>query len=66
MIKQEQAYTAVMYYDPALKPCKVETISQWQENPPRVFSTQEHQQGLAYLSGQLSLDRLENHHLQRV
>ena len=66
MIKQEQAYTAVMYYDPALKPCKVETIAQWQENPPRVFSTQEHQQGLAYLSGQLSLDRLENHHLQRV
>ena len=66
MIKQEQAYTVVMYYDPALKPCKVETIAQWQENPPRVFNTQEHQQGLAYLSGQLSLDQLENHHLQRV
>lgn len=66
MIKQEQAYTAVMYYDPALKPCKVETIAQWQEKPPRVFTTQEHQQGLAYLSGQLSLDQLENHHLQRV
>ena len=66
LIKQEQAYTAVMYYDPALKPCKVEAIAQWQENPPRVFNTQEHQQGLAYLSGQLSLDQLENHHLQRV
>lgn len=66
MAKQEQAYTAVMYYDPALKPCKVETIAQWQENPPRVFNTQEHQQGLAYLSGQLSLDQLDNHHLQRV
>ena len=66
LIKLEQAYTAVMYYDPALKPCKVETIAQWQENPPRVFNTQEHQQGLAYLSGQLSLDQLENHHLQRV
>ena len=66
LIKQEQAYTAVMYYDPALKPCKVETIAQWRENPPRVFNTQEHQQGLAYLSGQLSLDQLENHHLQRV
>ena len=66
MIKQEQTYTAVMYYDPALKPCKVETIAQWQENPPRVFTTQEHQQGLAYLTGQLSLDQLENHHLQRV
>ncbi|WP_436686464.1 MobQ family relaxase [Lactiplantibacillus plantarum] len=66
MIKLEQAYTAVMYYDPALKPCKVETIAQWQEKPPRVFNTQEHQQGLAYLSGQLSLDQLENHHLQRV
>lgn len=66
MIKLEQAYTAVMYYDPALKPCKVETIAQWQENPPRIFNTQEHQQGLAYLWGQLSLDQLENHHLQRV
>ena len=66
MIKQEQAYTAVMYYDPALKPCKAETIAQWQANPPQVFSPQEHQQGLAYLSGQLSLDQLENHHLQRV
>ena len=41
-------------------------MAQWQENPPRVFSTQEHQLGLAYLSGQLSLDQLENHHLQRV
>ncbi|MEC5141794.1 MobQ family relaxase [Pediococcus pentosaceus] len=66
MIKLEQAYTAVMYYDPALKPCKVETIAQWQKNPPRVFNTQEHQRGLSYLSGQLSLDQLENHHLQRV
>ncbi len=66
MIKQEQAYTAVMYYDPVLKPCQAETIEQWQANPPQVFSPPEHQQGLAYLSGQLSLDQLENHHLQRV
>ncbi|WP_367304436.1 MobQ family relaxase [Lentilactobacillus parabuchneri] len=66
MTKQEQAYTAVMYYDPVLKPCQAETIEQWQANPPQVFSPQEHQQGLAYLSGQLSLDQLENHHLQRV
>lgn len=66
MIKQEQAYTTVMYYDPVLKPCQAETIEQWQANPPQVFSSQEHQQGLAYLSGQLSLDQLENHHLQRV
>ncbi|SPH07432.1 Mobilization protein A [Lactiplantibacillus plantarum] len=66
MIKQEQAYTAVMYYDPELKPCKAETMKQWQEKPPKVFSTQEHQLGLAYLSGQLSLDQLENHDLQRV
>ncbi|MCC4460252.1 MobQ family relaxase [Limosilactobacillus reuteri] len=66
LIKQEQAYTAVMYYDPVLKPCQAETIEQWQADPPQVFSTQEHQLGLAYLSGQLSLDQLENHHLQRV
>ena len=66
LTKQEQVYTAVMYYDPVLKPCQAETIEQWQANPPQVFSPQEHQQGLAYLSGQLSLDQLENHHLQRV
>ncbi|MFH5812282.1 MobQ family relaxase [Companilactobacillus sp. FL22-1] len=66
LVRQEQAYTAVMYYDPTLKPLKVETMAQWQENPPRVFSTQEHQLGLAYLSGQFSLDQLENHNLQRV
>ncbi|MDV7720243.1 nickase, partial [Pediococcus ethanolidurans] len=44
MTKQEQAYTAVMYYDPVLKPCQAETIEQWQANPPQVFSPQEHQQ----------------------
>ena len=66
LVRQEQAYTAVMYYDPELKPCKAETMKQWQEKPPKVFSTQEHQLGLAYLSGQLSLDQLENHDLHRV
>ncbi len=66
LVRQEQAYTAVMYYDPELKPCKAETMKQWQEKPPKVFSTQEHQLGLAYLSGQLRLDQLENHDLQRV
>ena len=66
LVRQEQAYTAVMYYDPKLKPCKAETMEQWQANPPQMFSPQEHQQGLAYLSGQLSLDQLENHDLQRV
>ncbi|MGA3387044.1 MobQ family relaxase [Lactiplantibacillus pentosus] len=66
LVRQEQAYTAVMYYDPELKPCKAETMEQWQEKPLKVFSTQEHQLGLAYLSGQLSLDQLENHDLQRV
>ncbi|WP_105308444.1 MobQ family relaxase, partial [Lactiplantibacillus plantarum] len=49
LVRQEQAYTAVMYYDPELKPCKAETMEQWQEKPPKVFSTQEHQLGLAYL-----------------
>ena len=66
IVKQEQAYTAVMYYDPSLKPCPVKTLKQWQKNPPKVFTTQEHQLGLAYLSGQLSLDQLENRNLQRV
>lgn len=66
LIRQEQVYTAVMYYDPTLKPNKAETIEQWQVNPPQVFSQQEHQLGLAYLAGQLHLDQLGNHDLQRV
>ncbi len=66
LIKQEQAYTAVMYYATVLKPCQAETIEQWQANPPQVFSPQEHQLGLAAWSGQLRLDQLENHLLQRV
>lgn len=34
-------------------------IGQWQEKPSMIFSTQEHQQDLVYLSSQLSLVQLE-------
>ncbi|GAW65026.1 nickase [Ligilactobacillus acidipiscis] len=66
MSEKERLYTAVVYYNPELKSLEKRDLDQLKNNPPVQFTTQEHQQGLAYLSGQLSLDQLEDHHLQRV
>ena len=66
MIKQEQIHTAIMYYDPALKPCDSRTLKAWQSEPPKAFDTREHQQGLAYLGGQSDLLQIKNRQLQRV
>jgi len=66
MSEKERLYTAVVYYNPELKSLEKRDLDQLKNNPPVQFTTQEHQQGLAYLSGQLSLDQLENHHLQRI
>lgn len=64
--KQEQVYTALMYYNPSLKACQLETIKAWQKEPPVVFTHEEHEQGLAYLTGEKSLNDLTNKQLQRV
>ena len=64
--KQEQVYTALMYYNPSLKACQLETINAWQKEPPVVFTHEEHEQGLAYLTGKKALNDLTNKQLQRV
>lgn len=64
--KQEQAYTAVMYYSPGVKPFSQQDLKRWQTEPPVMFSSTEHQQGLACLSGKIAIDQLENRHLQLV
>ncbi|WP_392341313.1 MobQ family relaxase [Lactobacillus gasseri] len=64
--KQEQVYTALMYYNPSLKACQLETIKAWQKEPPVVFTHEEHEQGLAYLTGKKALNDLTNKQLQRV
>lgn len=64
--KQEQVYTALMYYNTSLKACQLETIKAWQKEPPVVFTHEEHEQGLAYLTGKKALNDLTNKQLQRV
>lgn len=64
--KQEQVYTALMYYNPSLKACQLETIKAWQKEPPVVFTHEEHEQGLAYLTCKKTLNDLTNKQLQRV
>lgn len=64
--KQEQVYTALIYYNPNLKVCQLETIKAWQKEPPVVFTHEEHEQGLAYLTGKKALNDITNKQLQRV
>ena len=41
-------------------------IKAWQKEPPVVFTHEEHEQGLAYLTGKKALNDLTNKQLQRV
>ncbi|NRO59226.1 Mobilization protein A [Lactobacillus helveticus] len=41
-IDKEQIYTAVVYYDPELKPLSANDLSQLQQQPPVVFTSQQH------------------------
>ncbi|MCT3283949.1 nickase, partial [Lactiplantibacillus pentosus] len=65
-IDKEQIYTAVVYYDPELKPLSTNDLSQLQQQPPVVFTSQQHQAGLNYLLGKMELKDIQNHRLQRV
>ena len=66
MIDKEQIYTAVVYYDPELKPLSVDDLRQLQQQPPMVFTNQQHQAGLNYLLGKIELQDVKDHRLQRV
>ncbi len=65
-IDKEQIYTAVAYYDPELKPLSIDDLKQLQTRPPVVFTRQQHQAGLNYLSGTIELKEVKDHRLQRV
>ncbi|KAF0469113.1 nickase [Pediococcus acidilactici] len=65
-IDKEQIYTAVVYYDPELKPLSADDLSQLQQQPPVVFTSQQHQAGLNYLLGKMELKDIQDHRLQRV
>ncbi|EHN58997.1 MobQ family relaxase [Oenococcus kitaharae] len=65
-IDKEQLYTAVVYYDPELKPLNVNDLRQLQHQPPVVFTRQQHQAGLNYLLGTIELKDVKDHRLQRV
>lgn len=65
-IDKEQIYTAVVYYDPELKPLSADNLSQLQQQPPVVFTSQQHQAGLNYLLGKIELKDIQDHRLQLV
>lgn len=66
MTEKERLYTAVVYYNPELKSLEKRDLDQLRNNPPVQFTTQEHTQGLAYLSGQVKSDEIQNANLLRV
>jgi hypothetical protein len=66
MTEKERLYTAVIYYNPELQPLEKQDITRLKNNPPEKFTTQEHVQGLAYLSGQVKPDEIKNANLLRV
>ncbi|MGJ0383360.1 MobQ family relaxase [Lactiplantibacillus plantarum] len=66
MTEKERLYTAVVYYNPELKSLEKRDLDQLKNNPAVQFTTQEHAQGLAYLSGQVKSDEIQNANLLRV
>ena len=66
MADREQLYTTVMYYNSELKSLGKNDLEQLKNNPPTQFTTQEHAQGLAYLSGQVNPDEVKNANLLSV
>ena len=66
MTEKERLYTAIVYYNPERKPLEKHDLDQLKNNPPVQFTSQEHAQGLAYLSGQVKPDEIKNSNLLRV
>ncbi|MEE6667762.1 MobA/MobL family protein, partial [Pediococcus acidilactici] len=66
MTEKERLYTAIVYYNPERKPLEKHDLEQLKNNPPVQFTSQEHAQGLAYLSGQVKPDEIKNANLLRV
>lgn len=66
MVDREKIYTAIVYFNPELKQLSKQDLKELKDNPPIKFNTREHQQGLAYLNGNLKIDDIKNLDLIRV
>ena len=66
VVKKEQVYTAVIYYNVNLTSWTAKDIEQLRTDPQQQFNTVEHRKGMAYLLGNMSLDDIDNKQLKRV
>ena len=54
LVEKERLYNLINYYNPNQKELREAHIKVLTENPPRMFSTNDHVQGLKVLAGQES------------
>lgn len=66
LVEKERLYNLINYYNPNQKELREAHIKVLTENPPRMFSTNDHVQGLKVLAGQESIDNVKNKSLKRV
>lgn len=63
---KERLYNLIMYYNPEQKTLKPAHVNVLIKNPPRMFSMNDHIQGLKVLAGQEGIDNVKNQALHRV
>lgn len=66
LVEKERLYNLIKYYNPNQKELREAHIKVLTENPPRMFSTSDHVQGLKVLAGQEDIDNVKNKSLKRV
>lgn len=66
LVEKERLYNLIKYYNPNQKELREAHIKVLTENPPRMFSTNDHVQGLKVLAGQEDIDNVKNKSLKRV
>jgi hypothetical protein len=66
LIEKERLYNLINYYNPNRKELSEAHIKVLTEKPPRMFSTNDHVQGLKVLAGQEDIANVKNKALKRV
>lgn len=64
--KKERLYNALVYFNPHQFQRSEVTINNLLNNPPTMFTSKDHKQGLAYFNGNLPLEKVESMHLRNV
>ena len=64
--EKERLYNLILYYNPEQEELREVHIKVLTENPPRMFSTNDHVQGLKVLAGQEDIANVKNKALKRV